>query len=154
MDPRTPFRGNNSKFKMNKFKIQNLLLRFLPLKGVGGSLLFLVSCSGIMSHKAVREAAESYYSMLIQGDYKGFVNGYADAENMPEGFRSQLEDATAQFMASDDMRSLVNVSALSDSIGEDSTAYVKLQLQFSDSTLEQIEVPLILMEDGWKMWAP
>ena len=139
---------------MNKFKIQNLFLRSLPLKGVGGALLLFASCSGLMTHKAVREAAESYYTMLIQGDYKGFVNGYADAENMPEGFRSQLEDATAQFMANDDMRSLVNVSALSDSIGEDSIAFVKLQLHFSDSTFEQIEVPLILKEDGWKMWAP
>ena len=113
------------------------------------------ACSGgLYTHEAAREAAESYYSMLIKGDYKGFVNGYADAENMPEGFRSQLADATAQFMANDDMRSLVNVSALSDSLGEDSTAFVMLQLQFSDSTLEQIEMPLILTKEGWKMWTP
>ena len=89
--------------------------------------------------------------MLIKGDYKGFVNGYANAESLPADFRSQLEDATAQFMANDDMRSLVNVSALSDSLGEDSTAYVMLQLQFSDSIFEEIQVPLILQEDGWKM---
>ena len=121
------------------------------------SLLFVVclACSrGLMTHKAVREAAESYYSMLIKGDYKGFVNGYANAESLPADFRSQLEDATAQFMANDDMRSLVNVSALSDSLGEDSTAFVMLQLQFSDSTTEEIELPLILQEDGWKMWTP
>ena len=136
---------------MNKFKIQNLFLRSLPLKGVGGALLLFASCSGLMSHKAVREAAESYYTMLIHGDYNGFVNGYADAENMPEAFRSQLVDATAQFMAKDDMRSLVNVSALSDSIGEDSTAYVKLQLHFSDSTFEQIEMFLVLQGEVWKM---
>jgi len=107
-----------------------------------------------MTHEAVREAAESYYSMLIKGNYKGFVNGYADAESLPADFRSQLVDATAQFMAKDDMRSLMNVSAISDSLAEDSTAVVMLQLQFSDSTSEQIEVPLILQEDGWKMWTP
>ena len=120
----------------------------------GGLLLFLllVACSrGLMTHKAVREAAEQYYTMLIQGDYKGFVNGYADAESLPEGFRSQLEDATAQFMANGDMRSLMEVSAISDSLGADSTAFVKLQLHFSDSTSEQIEMFLILKEDGWKM---
>jgi len=107
-----------------------------------------------MNHEAVREAAEGYYMMLVNGDYTGFVNGYADAKDMPEDFRSQLKDATAQFMANNDMRSLMAVSAISDSLSEDSTAVVMLQLQFSDSTTEQIELPLILMEDGWKMWTP
>ena len=105
-----------------------------------------------MTHEAAREAAEQYYTMLIKGDYKGFVNGYANAESLPEDYRSQLVDATAQFMAGDNMRSLCSVTALSDSLSEDSTAFVKLQLQFTDSTTEQIELPLVLKEDGWKMW--
>ena len=112
----------------------------------------LFACKkGLMTHEAVREAAEEFYSMLIKGDYKGFVEGYADAENMPEDFRSQLEDATAQFMAKDDMRSLISVEATSDSIGEDSTAYDMLQLHFSDSTSEQVGLSLVLQEDVWKM---
>ena len=130
---------------------------------------FFVACSGSnYSHEAAREAAEEFYSMLIKGNYKGFVEGYADAENMPEDFRRQLVDATAQFsdalaprcapnarsMAKDDMRSLVSVEAISDSLLEDSTAYVMLQLNFSDSTNEQIELPLVLMKEGWKMWTP
>ena len=124
--------------------------RFAEL--IGGGLLLLVACSGgLYTHEAAREAAEKYYSMLIKGDYKGFVNGYAGAENLPEDFRSQLTDATAQFMARDDMRSLMEVKAISDSLGEDSTAYVMLQLCFSDSTSEQIELPLVLLEKGWKM---
>ena len=112
----------------------------------------LFACKkGLMTHEAAREAAEEFYSMLIKGDYKGFVEGYADAENMPEDFRSQLTDATAQFMAKDDMRSLCRVEATSDSLSEDSTAYVMLQLHFSDSTSEQVGLSLILTEDGWKM---
>ena len=89
--------------------------------------------------------------MLIKGDYKGFVEGYADAENMPEDFRRQLVDATAQFAAKDDMRSLYRVEATSDSLSEDSTAYVMLQLHFNDSTSEQVGLSLILTETGWKM---
>ena len=113
---------------------------------------FFVACSGgYYSHEAVRQAAEQYYSLLIKGDYKGFVEGYADAENMPEDFRSQLADATAQFMAKDDMRSLISVEATSDSIGADSTGYVMLQLHFSDSTSEQVGLSLVLQEDVWKM---
>ena len=112
----------------------------------------LFACKkGLMTHEAVRQAAEQYYSMLIKGDYKGFVEGYADAENMPEDFRRQLTDATAQFMAKDDMRSLCRVEATSDSLSEDSTAYVMLQLHFNDSTSEQVGLSLILTEDGWKM---
>ena len=112
----------------------------------------LFACKkGLMTHEAAREAAEEFYSMLIEGDYKGFVEGYADAENMPEDFRRQLTDATAQFMAKDDMRSLISVEATSDSIGEDSTAYVMLQLHFSDSTSEQVGLSLVLQEDVWKM---
>ena len=89
--------------------------------------------------------------MLIEGNYKGFVEGYADAENMPEDFRSQLADATAQFMAKDDMRNLCRVEATGDSLYQDSTAYVMLQLHFSDSTSEQVGLSLILTETGWKM---
>ena len=118
------------------------------------SLLFVVclACSrGLMTHKAVREAAESYYSMLIKGDYKGFVNGYAYSEDFPESFRSQLEDATAQFMAKNNMRSLKSVKAIGDNLGKDSTAYVMLELNFNDSTSEQIELSLVMLKDGWKM---
>ena len=112
----------------------------------------LFACKkGLMTHEAAREAAEEFYSMLIKGDYKGFVEGYADAENMPEDFRSQLVDAMAQFAAKDDMRSLCRVEATSDSLSEDSTAYVMLQLHFNDSTSEQVGLSLILTEDGWKM---
>ena len=112
----------------------------------------LFACKkGLMTHEAAREAAEEFYSMLIDGNYTGFVEGYADAENMPEDFRSQLADATAQFMAKDDMRSLCRVEATSDSLSEDSTAYVMLQLHFNDSTSEQVGLSLILTETGWKM---
>ena len=112
----------------------------------------LFACKkGLMTHEAAREAAEEFYSMLIDGNYTGFVEGYADAENMPEDFRRQLADATAQFMAKDDMRSLCRVEATSDSLSDDSTAYVMLQLHFNDSTSEQVGLSLILTETGWKM---
>ena len=123
-------------------------------KAVVCCLLALVclACSrGHFTHKGAQKAAEKYYTMLIKGNYKGFVKGYADAEGLPEDFRSQLVDATAQFMAKDDMRRLKSVQAISDSLCEDSTAFVMLQLNFSDSTSEQIEVPLVLLEEGWKM---
>ena len=115
------------------------------------SAVLWACADGYYTHQVAREAAEEYYTMLIRGDYEGFVRGYADAEGMPEDFRSQLADATAQFMAKDDMRSLCSVEATGDSLYQDSTAYVMLQLHFSDSTSEQIGLSLVLQEDGWKM---
>lgn len=141
--------------KMNKFKIQDSkVLRFLPLKGVWGVfLLFLfLACShGDFTHKAARQAAEGFYAKLVAGDYKGFVQGYAGAEHLPQDYRSQIEDAAAQFLARNEMQGLTSVRSISDSLLPDSTAYVMLQLNFSDSTSEQIELPLILTGDGWRM---
>ena len=140
---------------MKEFIIHNSkVFRFLPLKGALGVILLLLffACSrGQYTHKAAKKAAEQYYTMLIKGNYKGFVDGYASSDNLPEDFRTQLVDATAQFMAKENMRSLVSVEAISDSLLADSTAYVMLRLNFNDSTSEQIELPLVLMKEGWKM---
>lgn len=112
----------------------------------------LFACSrGHYTHKAARKAAEKFYTMLIEGNYQGFVDGYANAESLPEGYRSQLVDAVAQLMTGERMRNLTGVVATKDSLLEDSTAYVMLQLNYCDSTSEQVELPLILMEDGWRM---
>ena len=131
--------------------IQKIKAVILPsLGGVGGG--FLLACSGgQLSHKAAQKAATKYYTMLIKGNYKGFVSGLAESEDMPESYRQEMVDLMKQFMSEGEMPNLRKVTALSDSLGEDSTAYVMLQLQYNDSTFEQIEMPLILKEDGWRM---
>ena len=139
--------------------IKKIAASFLPsLGGVGGGLvlslflLMLFACSnGHYTHKAAQKAAVKYYTMLIKGNYKGFVDGYAGSEDLPDSYRKEMGDLMKQFMADGEMPNLRKVTALSDSLGEDSTAYVMLQLQYGDSIFEQIEMPLVLTKKGWRM---
>ena len=110
----------------------------------------MAGCSRLSSDEAAQQAAVDYYTMLIQGRYEEFVGGYAAADSLPADYRSQLVDAVAQTMAADPMQSLCGVTA-TDLSRTDSTACVLLQLQFADSTKEQILLPLVLMEEGWRM---
>ena len=111
----------------------------------------LCCCSdGRYTHKAAKEAAEKYYTMLIQGKYGQFVDGFADSESLPEDHKKEMADVMRQFMAEGNMPNLRSVEAVSDSLAEDSTAYVMLQLHFADSTSEQVGLPLILKEGKWK----
>lgn len=154
------------KFYMKQQPTKDFAIQISPRKG--GSLLsslcrgvrwgalvlfvcLLPACTrNLHSHEAAQEAAVGYYDMLIRGDYQGFVGGYAYADSLPEDYRSQLVDAVAQSMAEDPMQHMCGVKALSDELA-DSTARVMLQITFADSTREQIQLPLVLQKDGWKM---
>lgn len=113
-------------------------------------LLLLVACNNLNTHEAARKAAVGYYDMLVRGDYEAFVGGYAYADSLPEDYRSQLVDAVAQTMHEGQMQQLCGVEALDDEMA-DSTATVLLLLTFADSTREQIQLPLVLLKDGWRM---
>ena len=116
------------------------------------SVVVCLGCSrGLMTHKAVQKAATDYYTLLIRGKYEKFVDGYADSESLPEDYKRELADMLKQFMAEGNMPSLRSVAAIGDSLLEDSTAYVMLQLNFGDSIQEQIQMPLILKKGKWRM---
>ena len=111
-----------------------------------------LACSrGLMTHEAAREAAVQYYTMLMEGDYEGYVDGMAFISERPESFRSQMIDVVKMTATESFLKDLQAVTVLSDSLGEDSTAYVRLELNFGDSIGEEIEQALILTEEGWKM---
>ena len=137
----------------NAVVCSRILLHQGALLMCGGlwSVVLLACSRGQFTHEAAQKAAVKYYTMLINGNYEAFVDGYAYNKDMPENYRSQMIDLVKQFMAEGNMPNLRSVEALNDSLCEDSTACVMLQLEYADSTFEQIELPLVLKEDGWKM---
>ena len=117
----------------------------------------LFSCSGeqkdAFTHESVQQAAQRYYTSYVKGDAQQFVDGMADSQSFSEDYRQQMQNVIAQ--AARDLAKkggVVRVEALSDSLyASDSTAYVFLDLVFTDSIHEQVGLPMIFQNSKWKM---
>ncbi len=66
-------------------------------------LVMLVSswaaCSNPTREELASLAARGYYQHLVDGDYDHFLEGRLMADSLPDDYRSQLNDAYAQFLA-------------------------------------------------------
>ena len=117
-------------------------------------IFFVVACSrkgDSLTHDSARQAAERYFTMLLDGRYEEYVNGLVDTDTMPDDMRSQMVDLMAQFMKQQSLnRGLLSVTATSDTI-QDSTAYVFLDVLYGDSVSEQVGMPLRFVGDRWRM---
>lgn len=122
---------------------------------LAAAIAMVASCSDgdgdSLTHKSVRSAAEGYYSLLAEGRYAEFVSGRADASSLPASYHSELTDMVAQYVAEQTGGGLVCAVATADSIWPDSTALVFLDLQFADSTREQVCLPMVLRDKRWLM---
>ena len=127
--------------------------RLVPL-AIG--LLCLTACLGQReadAHEAVRRAAEEYYACLVDGDVDGYLKGIRDYEAMSEEYRSQLRDMFAQYLHQEQTLrgGLAAARALRDTLIDSTLAQVFLEVEFGDSTREQVSLPLVLTEKGWRM---
>ena len=105
------------------------------------------------AHQQVRQAAEKYYSYLIKGDVDKYVQGIHDYDELPDDYRSQLHDMFLQYL--DHERTLrggiVSAHALRDTLIDSLRAQVFIELQFGDSTREEVSLPLVHTNKGWCM---
>ena len=119
-----------------------------------GALLCVAACSrqsDRLTHASARQAAERYFTMLIDGRYDAYVDGLIGSDSMPDDMRSQMIDLLAQFMVQQRVnRDLLHVTATSDSI-KDSTAYVYLDILYGDSVSEQVGMSLQFIGNRWRM---
>jgi len=99
------------------------------------------------------EVAEKYYGYLVKGDVDHYLQGMANYDSLPEDYRSQLRDMHLQFLDNEQrLRSgLASVHALRDTVIDENHAYVFLEVAYGDSTREEISLPLVLTEQGWRL---
>lgn len=101
---------------------------------------------------SAQEAAERYYGCLIKGDVEGYMRGMADYEEQSEEYRQQLHDMFLQYL--DDEQKMRNGICAAEATGDtvvNEVTHVFVMLTYGDSTREQVSLPLVLTDKGWRM---
>ena len=99
-------------------------------------------------------AAKGYYDLLLEGKYDEFVAGQNMPHRIPEGYRQQLVLNAKMFVEQqkDEHRGIKDFQVLD---AKADTAHhvadVYLTVTYGDNTKEQIVVPMVEVENKWKM---
>ncbi|MCQ2223448.1 MAG: hypothetical protein MJZ35_06655 [Bacteroidaceae bacterium] len=125
--------------------------------GLAIAFLSLIACAEQPKrdlHAEMCEAAEQYYTMLMQDNFGSFVDGHYANDSLPEDYRSQLIDAVAQYKVNETERKggLMEFQVTGDSLYADSTSgFVTIELSFGDQSKEEVILPLVYDGKQWKM---
>ena len=121
-------------------------------------LVMLVSswaaCSNPTREELASLAARGYYQHLVDGDYDHFLEGRLMADSLPDDYRSQLNDAYAQFLAQQtNSRGGIREVRVSRAFTDSTQNYtsVLLMLCYGDSTTEEVIVPMVERDGRWMM---
>ena len=122
------------------------------------AILIIIVCGAACSNPTREElaslAAKGYYQHLIDGDYDHFIEGHVMADSLPNDYRSQLNDAFAQFLAQQtSSRGGIREVRVSRAFTDSTQNYtsVLLMLCYGDSTTEEVVVPMIERDGRWMM---
>jgi hypothetical protein len=118
------------------------------------ALLIVVACSGPTPEELASLAAKGYYDHLIHGEYEQFLEGKNGADSLPDGYREQLLASYRQFMAQQEnahhgIREVRISRASTDTLLHYTNVF--LVLCYGDSVNEEIVVPMIEQDKGWRM---
>lgn len=120
-------------------------------------LVSLFSCSpeqgDTFTSESAQQAAQCYYTLYTQGKAKECIEGMADAESFSPEYKEMLQDVFAQGAKELGRKgSVARVEATSDTLYvADSTAYVYLDLVFTDSVHEQVTLPMVFKKGEWRL---
>jgi len=120
------------------------------------SLLTVISCSknAPSPEQLAALAAQGYYQHLQHGEVERYLEGTLGYDSMPDGFKSEQRANIKMFLAQQKeahgyITSVEVSNATSDSIQK--IVYAMLNIQFADSTLEEICVPMVSKDGKWMM---
>ena len=118
-------------------------------------LVVLAACGSATKEELASLAAKGYYDHLIRGEYEQFYEGLDQRVLSAEpDYRSQMLDNLRQFMARQEQehRGVLEVrvsNATTDTVQKLTNVF--LVLCFGDSTNEEIVVPMVERNGGWRM---
>lgn len=97
-----------------------------------------------------RYAAEHFYDMLGRGQAREYVDNMQEAGVMDSSKRAQFVDMMEQFLYEERQASggILSAKATRDTI-VDSVALVFMDVQYADSTCEEIMLPLVYTGGRW-----
>lgn len=120
--------------------------------------IVLCICLGVLSCKkeapedAAAQMALTCYQHLIAEEYDAYLQAMVDYEHMPASYREELKALLAQYVRKEitERGGFSNVTVNSDTI-MGTRANVFLQLEFKDGTTEEVSVPLIYIDESWRL---
>lgn len=117
------------------------------------SAFFLtVSCKKEQPEDAAAQMALRSYQHLVAEEYDAYLQGMAGYEQMPVSYREELKALLAQYVRKEmtERGGFSKVTVNSDTI-MGTRANVFLQLEFKDGTTEEVSVPLIYIDESWRL---
>lgn len=119
-------------------------------------LTFLLSCFEVgnnladFSSTGARHAAEYFYSLLANGQGRDYIDNMQETSSMDSCKYEQFVDLMNQFLHEEkELRGgILHAKANRDSI-VDSVSMVFLDVQFGDSTREEIMLPIVYTRGRW-----
>lgn len=110
----------------------------------------LVSCR---HEPTPRQAAEQFYGYLCKGDVDAYMQSMADYDSLPAPYRSELRDMFMQYLQREQQlrQGILSAQAVRDTLVSDRLCHVFLLVTYGDSTQEQVSLPLVLTDRGWRM---
>ena len=118
------------------------------------ALIIVMACSGATPEEMASLAAKGYYDHLIHGEYEQFLEGKNGADSLPDDYREQLLTSYRQFMAQQEhahygIREVRISRASTDTLRHLTSVF--LVLCYGDSINEEIVVPMVEHDKGWRM---
>lgn len=118
------------------------------------AVIAVTACSsGPTREELAALAAKGYYTHLIKGEYQQFLEGYVQADSLPDDYRAQLVEGYKQFLSQQQERKGVTEVCVSRAFTDSLTDYtnVLLMLCYGDSTTEEVVVPMVEQQGRWMM---